>query len=501
MNRATVLFDVIIVTAMLACVAVGLVQLGQQITSGWRADDIPVFSVFVALEAAVSTRLLRARPRLLPWYVLRAAEAALIFFAARSLLGLRRGPDFVIAYDDFYGGIDTELLGRVALVGLIWLLSWHFTRLLIDLDAEITIDLDFQREAEETRQSAWQSLASWVLLTGLMLIGGAIPARLDSRQVEGGAALSGTHVLIFFGLGVLLLSKTRLAMLRAAWQSQCIPFDGRLTRRWLILGAALLTVLGFITTALPTQYPLGLFATLSYLFTWIGAVIQLIIFAVVFILAYILSLFFPQVQLPAAPALPLPPVEPPTTPTSVAVPPISEFVQALIFWALFLIVTGYVLRQYVLSHPQLGEAARRLPGWPLISRWWRQLRAFFGGLGHRINDLREARRQTRSLLPTRSAAAPRRWISLRRLSPRERVQFYYAALLRRGDERGLPRAPAQTPYEYARLLRGRAPEADRELEGLTVEFLEARYTSHDISIAQANLAQRYWARLKQFLRK
>jgi len=37
--------------------------------------------------------------------------------------------------------------------------------------------------------------------------------------------------------------------------------------------------------------------------------------------------------------------------------------------------------------------------------------------------------------------------------------------------------------------------------GLTAEFLEARYTSHDISIEQANLAQRYWARLKPFLRK
>ena len=44
------------------------------------------------------------------------------------------------------------------------------------------------------------------------------------------------------------------------------------------------------------------------------------------------------------------------------------------------------------------------------------------------------------------------FINLRRLTPRQKVLFYYLALVRRAKEAGIPRKDGQTPYEYARSL-------------------------------------------------
>lgn len=496
---AVVAAQIVIVGALLACLTLGLSELGRQIAPDWRADYLPFAGLVVALEAALSTRLLHAaaaaRQLPLPWYVLRAAEAAGLFLAARLLLTVWRGPGFVVAHDSFYGGIDRELFGLTLIAGVIWLLGWRLTRLLIDLNADIAAEHELLRETEDVRVTAWQSLAAWLLLMGLGLVGVAALAR-----VRAPSDTSVGYVLAYFGLALLLLSQTRFTLLRAAWQSERIPFDRGVGRRWLLYSGLLLGGLALAALALPTQYALGLFATLQYLLTLLGAVVQLIVFVVVLIVAYILSVFFPEVQLPAAPRLPLPPAGGPVTaPTGLS--PLLEFIQSALFWGLFLGVAGYLLRQYLLRKPQAVNALRRLPGLSLIVRLWRQLRSFFGGLGDRLDDLRAARRQARSFPAARTATAPRRWLRLQALSPRQRVQFYYGALLRRGAEHGLPRAPAQTPYEYARTLRERRPEADEDLAGLTAEFLEARYTAHAISAARAGRAQHYWQRLKRLFRR
>jgi len=94
-----------------------------------------------------------------------------------------------------------------------------------------------------------------------------------------------------------------------------------------------------------------------------------------------------------------------------------------------------------------------------------------------------------------------RWgfISLRRLSPRERVLFFYRALARRGSESGLPRRPSQTPHECAVPLESALPEAISEITLLTEAFVEARYSHHEITTGQANLVRRWWEPIKKAL--
>ena len=271
--------------------------------------------------------------------------------------------------------------------------------------------------------------------------------------------------------------------------------------RWITYTLLMLVAAVIVAIVLPTQYSLGLLGTLGYLLSGLIQIVQAIIYFIAFLIIAFLSLFFPNIEVgqPLTSTLPQPttPLVTPGTPP----PSLSEFVQSLIFWAVFFVITGYVLVQYLRRHPEIVEALKRIPGMALLVRLWQRLRMWFGGLSQQLEDLREARRKARESAPTRSAAAPRRWINPRKLSPRQQVQFYYLAMLRRSGEKGHPRQPTQTPYEYARALESQLPDIDQDVDGITAEFIEARYSRHDIPPEHVGLVRRYWERIKQALRR
>jgi hypothetical protein len=74
-------------------------------------------------------------------------------------------------------------------------------------------------------------------------------------------------------------------------------------------------------------------------------------------------------------------------------------------------------------------------------------------------------------------------------------------MVRRGQQHGIARQPAQTPYEYAQTLQNSLPEIDQDVTGLTDSFIEARYSRHDITTEKVSRVRQYWERIKQALRK
>ncbi|HZY40604.1 MAG TPA: DUF4129 domain-containing protein [Anaerolineae bacterium] len=500
----TAITQTLIVEAMVACMSIALVQFGQKLVATWRVDYVPFVSLGVALIAATTTRLLRQPNLPLPWYMLRGVELIALFLAARSVLGFIRGPDFVVKYDPFYGGIDNELFALVAVLGISWLLSWQLTRCLLDVAGGVPLtDRDFMQDLDNTRQAARQTLITSILSAGIVMVLFNAVIRMSLRNsgaLDEAARVPVAHLLIYFGLGLILLSHTRLTVLRSGWVWERLTVARGLPASWI---AATLLVLGgmaLAALALPTQYSLGLFATLNYLLTLLVSIVQLIFYAIAFIIATLLSLLFPQIEAPIRPPLTLPPVVA-APQANVAPPAISEFVQSLIFWTVFLIVIGYLIYQHTRRNPVLMEALQRLPGWAWLVRWWRRLRRMLSGWSARVTHAFQARRAARSAPAARSGVSARRWINPRRLSPRDQVQFYYRALLRRGGERGLPRQPAQTPAEYARDLQHRVPEVDVDVTALTSDFVEARYSRHSIEPERVSAAQRYWARIKAALKR
>lgn len=500
----TTLTNYLIVSGMLTCAAIGLVQMAQQVAPRWNASFVPVLVFFVALESATMTRYVRYRKPPVPWYTLRAAEALVLFLMIRSLLGLLRGPQPDQPVNAFSGYVDGELLALTVIMGVFWLASWLITDNLLNLETiDPTLDREMIKDVAETQANSRQSLISLILMIGgvLTFFAALIRIYLRTNNQTDLAAQSGLwHVVIYFLLGLLLLGRMRLSMLRAGWMWERIPVLGSVGGRWITYTLLMLVVAVIIAIVLPTQYSLGLLGTLSYLLSGLIQIIQAIIYFIAFLIFSFLSLFFPHMEgKPLTNTLPKPttPLITPGTPP----PSLSEFVQSLIFWAVFFVIAGYVLVQYLRRHPEIVDALKRIPGMALLARLWHRLRVWLGGLSQQLEDLREARRKARGAAPTRSAFAPRRWLNLRRLSPRQQVQFYYLAMLRRSGEKGHPRQPTQTPYEYARALESQLPEVDQDVDGITSEFIEARYSRHDISPDHVGLVRRYWERIKQALRR
>ena len=92
------------------------------------------------------------------------------------------------------------------------------------------------------------------------------------------------------------------------------------------------------------------------------------------------------------------------------------------------------------------------------------------------------------------------FINPRRLDPRQRVYFFYQALIRRGTESGLPRGLSQTPYEYASTLDDALPDVDEDVDAMTEAFVEARYTPRVVEEGKANLVKTYWDHIRRALR-
>ncbi len=500
----TTLTNYLIVSGLLTCAVIGVVQLGWQIAPTWNASYIPVLCFFIALEAAYMTRYLRHHKPPVPWYVLRGVEVVAIFLLLRSLLGVWRGPQPERAFNPFYGEMDNELFVLAVIALLTWIAGWLFTSDLLDLEPiDPTLDRELIKDLAETRVNARQSLITRALIIGVALafLAGLTNIYLhESDQAAPAASFGLWPVLAYFLLALLLFSRTRLALLRVGWLWERLPVGRGVGSRWITYTLVILIGAALVAVLLPTHYSLGLLGTLGYILSFIITLVQALVYLMVSLLYALWSLFMPG--LPRQPP-PQPQALPPSASgtLNVAPPTLSEFAQSLIFWIVFFVITGYVLVQFLRRHPEVGEALKRLPGMGLLARAWRKVRAWLGGLGQQLEDLREARRRARQPAPPRSDRTVRPFINLRKLSPRQQVQFFYLAMLRRGGEKGYARRSTQTPYEYAGTLKSQLPDVEEAVTAMTDEFVEARYSRHEITLDHVGLVRRYWEHIKRALRR
>lgn len=499
-SALTTLVNYLIISALLACAAFGVVQLGQLVLPAWNTAYVPVVCFLVALESAYMTRYIRYGRLPAPWYVLRAIEAVVLYLMLRALVGLLRGPFYVP--DQTANRIDVDVLALTISALVTWLTSWRLTANLLDLDM---LDPNLDREvihivAQEQVEDR-RSLMSFVIIIGVALtfLAGLLRIHLrTSAQVQPPALYGFGHVLIYFFLALVLSSRTRLHQLQSGWVWEKIPIEQKVGARWIGYTILLLFVAIGIAILLPTRYSLGLLDTLGYLLSFIVALVQTIFYTIMALILNLLSRLFPDLN-----QQPLPPLKDvwPRLPEEVPPPSSADFIQSLIFWSIFLFLAGYVIIQFLRQHPGLLGGLQHVPGLSFIARLWRRLIEWFGGLNRQIEEVLEARRRARRPAATRSVPAPRRWMNLRRLSPRQQVQFYYLAMLRRSGERGHARGPTQTPYEYARALESQIPEIDHDIDGITQEFIEARYSQHNIDPEQVSVVRRYWERIKRALNR
>ncbi len=180
--------------------------------------------------------------------------------------------------------------------------------------------------------------------------------------------------------------------------------------------------------------------------------------------------------------------------------PWIEFLKTLLFWSVLIGVIGFALLQYLQQNQELWQAIRRFP---LVS-WLVKL---FVRLGDLFNQARQSVSSAVGAVrnrfnPVRAAGdIPEPWhfIRIRNLSPRQQVLFYFTALVRKAEQRGIRRRKAQTPYEYAQTLEVSIPEVHTNLEPFTETYVEARYSLHPVTNRQASQAHQWWQSLRKII--
>lgn len=503
-------FRPLLLTIMIMCFNLALVNLVRSINPAWNGLYFLLGMLLTTVEAIYSHRVLgfyRSRGISLMRY--RLAELVILVLVLKILsFGGKSagqiGAELQILWQNPGHFVNFEFYVLLLLAAVAWLAT---SQTIADFDA-LGDPYDFR--SNNTRPL--DTLASRFFWGGalIVVISGVTQwvdrAGWDSLVDWRRPSLEGiiANVLIYFTLGLVLLSQARLTGLIIRWRTQNISVAPNLVKQWAKYGLLFLGLLLLIDLVLPTRYTLGFL-------TSAGIVVQSLFFILILLWQLLLALlFFPLVWLitllqgQAPPEELMGPSEMPTWPE----PPVTgqsglpwlEALRSLGFWLLIGTIAWYFLKIYLNDHPEVLQLAKRFKLTAVLVRLWSSLWQRFTALA----------RAGRKLIPPGTALFGRfkdrvalskytSWAGLRGLSPRERILYYYLNILQRAEQRGLARRKDQTPYEYEPELSQTVPEAEPAVNLLTQAFVQARYSRESFEETQAKLVKRLWQQVRREL--
>jgi hypothetical protein len=83
----------------------------------------------------------------------------------------------------------------------------------------------------------------------------------------------------------------------------------------------------------------------------------------------------------------------------------------------------------------------------------------------------------------------------------ESIRRIYAALVARAGEAGLPRAVAETPYEYLPRLVHTWPEQAADLHAITDAYVDVHYAEREFPAAEVNRLRELWKRIEATIKR
>jgi hypothetical protein len=499
---------------MMGCVGLVISQVMRRLAPGWPYASLPWLCILISMEAMAS------------WYITQRAadlevspitsliiEWIVLLILLRLFLSLNSGvghlfQEIPLWQRDFLGHFfDTQYVFFILLSAGVWGLTRFFVGDLAETRGdELIINVEAVGGVSSDRYSVRQRMATVILTIGFFLVALTALLFLDARYVSKVLYISraGLLALIFYFLfGLALLSQVQFSVLRARWIWDRIDFDPGLLKRWTIFSLFFLALVSAVAFILPTGYSLGLLATLRYLLNILVVGLYAIFFVLAIPFVWLMSLLGkgkvqeqPPEQLPP-PQMPQMPDQGPSAPV-----PWIEFLKSLLFWVIFLGLIGYAFFHYIRQNQALMEKLRKVRLFNWLAGTWKWFVGVLRGWNVEIGAAVQAGLQ-RLRLRRESAQQQlaQRFVNPRRMTPRQRVMFFYLAMVRRGSERGLPRQPDQTPAEYARLLHRNLEEVDQDIEAITGDFMEARYTRHEIVPDRAARVRQAWEHIKRALKE
>jgi hypothetical protein len=504
-----------LIAAMMVCLTTLPVTVMEGFWSGWDGTYFLVFAFLAGLEGIVSERALQKR-RISGWgyFGSRAAEALLLLLVLKLVNYLPLGLDRLVAdarawpADPYRFVNDLDLFTGAVFVTL-WIGALYVGRMVRELDVEEG-KASPPPDKTSTEYYLWltqpsvvrdrQERLDWL---GEVFMWGGVVMLLGAAGVHfllSSAKVLAPPTLLYFALGVALLSQARFSVTHASWQAQGIPVQARIGRRWLLWAAIFLVGVAVAALLLPTNYAMGparaLLGVLSMV-TQVGMWILLILYS---LLVYLLSFLIPGIEPPEQP-LPSPDLAPAAEPMRAAASmPWLESLLSALFWVVILVIVGYALFRFLRDRLSLtAEGAKggwmgRFLAW--LRDLWQRWRSWEQEVQASLARRRAGRKGVGPMVPR-----PTRFLSLRRLPPRDLIRYFYLSATRRAAQAGQPRQSGQTPYEYQATLDGRFADLEPDLTGLTEAFVEARYSPHPVQPEHVETVKPLWQRIKAALRR
>ena len=366
------------------------------------------------------------------------------------------------------------------------------------------------------RLTPLRSLTSRWLWGGVLLLVVASLASIGVRQILSAESLVQIftfsrpglpavylNVILYFVAGLILISQAQFTRLRSTWIAEQVAITTNMATRWFVMLAVFVGLALLIALILPTDQTAGIQEIVRsglFLLAQLAGILYFLIFSLFgLILApifWLLSLFGKGDSTSEPQAKPLMPQPPPPSGGD----DIIGLIRSLALWILILCVLVYALWHFA---SRSGLLSMRLPRWKIFGtigyglRWlWSLIRGIGLIAGDSIGELIDRLRNQ-----SKTARAPFGFISLRRLGPRQLVEYFYLSILERANRLGYGRTPGQTASEFTAALQQRLPEVDPDLEQLTAAFLEARYSPHRFDQEEAQEARSIWQRLRDRLQR
>lgn len=305
-------------------------------------------------------------------------------------------------------------------------------------------------------------------------------------------------ILYFIG-GLWLTSLGRMHILQARWLTTGLPADVEIVRRWRTRGLILLLLLALAAAFLP----IGSSIALSRIIVAILSLITIAFGLFLTMLAYLLY-FFTSLIGGVAPSSPPQPVDLSQFAQAIDRTESSSDVPALILGTIFWIgVITIVIIALIFFLRERGVTVEGTQLW----RPWQAFIAWLHNLWNKVNRHSVVlpsswwNRMRFSRPSTDDRILPWRFFRINALSPRDQIIYFYLSVVKRAGKKGVSRAPSMTPSEYATDLESAWPEVRSDIQYLTEEFQEARYSADPVDKNKLSIIQETFKRLRSVVRR
>ena len=512
-----------LVFLMMTCVIMTLSILIQHLLPEWHTGIFAGVSLFVVLDRLYMHRQLKSLTFLSSeWAIAIGTQWLVILLVLRLLLSYANGlAAFRNDLSLFTRGYLSQFFtAEFVMSFLLALLIWYLTGLFLNLIDEIGLDQELALQEEPVYQTdavpASQRMVNLVFGMGIALVILAALTRVNVNEiVSSPGAIPGlkfntmsggeTGALLYFIFGLAWLSLGRLMSLQTHWNRQQIPISSNnMARQWGRYSLAFLLGLAVVVSLLPAGDSIGFFSVLGTVFGFLIAILMFIGQMVIILIALIISIPFYLFDIESPQGIQREPPPMPVFPTQPILPSaeseIWALVRSILLWGSLAVILIFTIRHFVRQHREIAAAVRRsrISNW-LIRVWqwlYRSADRTRENLSRLIAESWQSlatRLEGKRLLPRPGL------ISLGSLDARRRIYFFYLAMVRRGEENGVTRRPAQTPSEYAHTLENALPAETEEIGSITDAFIKARYSRQEIYPGDTDRAKAAWGRIRQAL--